>query len=127
MAYMSQERKKIIHEALKPILQKYNVKGTLSVRNNMTIVLSIREGSVDFVGDLVEEMRDTSGYIDVNPYHYKNHFRGKSLKFLTEAFEVLNSGNWDKSDISTDYFNVGWYVDVRIGKFRAPYKFTLPV
>jgi len=34
---------------------------------------------------------------------------------------VMNTGNWDKSDIQTDYFNVGWYVDVNIGKWNKPY------
>jgi hypothetical protein len=33
----------------------------------------------------------------------------------------MNDGNWDKSDIQSDYFNVGWYVDVNIGKWNKPY------
>jgi hypothetical protein len=33
----------------------------------------------------------------------------------------MNAGNWDKSDIQTDYFNVGWYIDVNIGKWNKPY------
>jgi hypothetical protein len=34
----------------------------------------------------------------------------------------MNTGNWDESDIQTDYFNVGWYVDVKIGSWQKPYK-----
>ena len=59
--------------------------------------------------------------LDVNPYHYKDHFSGRALKFLQEVMPIMNDGNWDKSDIQTDYFNVGWYVDVNIGRWNKPY------
>ena len=39
MAYMNQERKAKINQALKPILAKYKVKGSLSVRNHSSICL----------------------------------------------------------------------------------------
>jgi hypothetical protein len=131
MAYINQDTKKVIAAALKPILAKYGLKGSLSIRNHMTLVLTIREGSIDFfsdvIGDSSPRMADEyrkAGYIDVNPYHYERQFMGTSLDFLNEAFAVLNKGNWDKSDIMTDYFNVGWYVDLYIGKWNKPYKLT---
>lgn len=46
---------------------------------------------------------------------------GQALEFLKKAFAVLNNGNHDNSDISTDYFDVGWYVNVRIGEWNKPY------
>jgi hypothetical protein len=60
----------------------------------------------------------------VNPYHYGSHFTGKALQFLKEVLTAMNKGNWDKSDIQSDYFNVGWYVDVNIGKWNKPYVVT---
>jgi hypothetical protein len=33
----------------------------------------------------------------------------------------MNMGNHDNSDIMTDYFDVGWYVDVNIGLWNKPY------
>jgi hypothetical protein len=33
----------------------------------------------------------------------------------------MNAGNWDKSDIQTDYFDVGWYIDVNVGRWDKPY------
>jgi len=121
MAFMSQDRKKQIETTLKPILKQYGVKGTLRVRNHSTLVLTIREGTIDFMGDY--EIKDyRSSYIDVNPYHFRNHFSGRSLEFLTKAIDVMNGGNWDKSDVMTDYFNVGWYVDVNIGEWNKPYR-----
>ena len=33
----------------------------------------------------------------------------------------MNDGNHDRSDPQSDYFDVGWYVDVNIGKWNKPY------
>jgi hypothetical protein len=127
MAYINQETKKVKADALKPILKKYGVKATLAVRNNTTIVLTVREGPIEFNTYLRPEMRSilTRSYIDVNPYHYARQFEGVALDFLTEVFSVLNEGNWDKSNPASDYFNVGWYSDVTIGKWNKPYKVTV--
>ena len=134
MAYMNQERKKRIAAGLKPILAKYGVKGTLSVRNHSTIVLTIRKGDLnpftDFIPtdngtpQLLKHMRD---YLDVNPYHYERHYDGHTLEFLKEAYAVLNNGNHDRSDIMSDYFDVGWYVTVTFGKWDKPYECTSAV
>ena len=84
MAYMNQERKQKITQALKPILAKYKVKGSLSVRNHMTIVLTLKSGAIDFIGnsnrvcgnDFYQVQRGfkptTTGYDQVNPYHFQN-------------------------------------------------------
>ena len=41
--------------------------------------------------------------------------------FLSEVIPAMNNGNHDNSDIQTDYFDVGWYIDVNIGKWNKPY------
>ena len=81
MAYMNQEKKKIIAEKLKPILKKYGVKGTLSVQNHMSITLKIKEGKVDFLSDYNDMQSWEKGHIQVNPYWYHKHFTGKSVEF----------------------------------------------
>lgn len=117
MAYVSQELKAKIAPKVKAILKKYKVKGTLAVRNHSTLVLNIKEGAIDFAKDYGRD----ENYIQVNPYWYKDHFDGKSKAFLSEVIPAMNDGNWDKSDAQTDYFNVGWYIDVNIGKWNKPY------
>ena len=137
MAYMSQERKAKLAPAIKAVLNKYGVKGSLSVRNHMSLVLTIKSGSIDFVENFIET--DASGpsgrkmsaeqvsYIrknqslDVNVYWYKEHFSGRARDFLMEIIPLMNNGNHDNSDIMTDYFDVGWYVDVNIGRWNKPY------
>lgn len=137
MAYMNQERKATIASKVKPILAKYGMKGTLSVRNHSTIVLKLTSGPIDFIGDLQPQRQ--FGYVNyelnkdemrkryelsINPYWYTEHYTGESLQFLSEIFSVLNEGNHDRSDITTDYFDVGWYVDVNVGTWQKPYVLT---
>ncbi len=133
MAYVSQSLKASLAPAIKAICKKYGVKGTLAVRNHSTLCLNIKSGSIDFIGNSNEVCGNDhyqvsrgftpnkSGYDNVNPYHYKNHYSGKALKFLNEVMPLMNKGNHDNSDLMTDYFDVGWYVDVNIGKWDKPY------
>jgi len=133
MAYVSQELKKKLAPKIKAICKKYNVKASLAVRNHSTLVLNIKEGSIDFFESFnrlgsqesrpsYNQFRPATQSIDVNPYHYKNHFDGKALKFLEEVIPAMNAGNYDRSDIQTDYFDVGWYIDVNIGRWDKSYQ-----
>jgi hypothetical protein len=134
MAYMNQERKAKITKMLKPILAKYKVKGSLSVRNHSTIVLTLKSGAIDFIGnsnkvcgnDHYQMARGfkptTTGYDQVNPYWFQDHYDGKAKAFLTEAFKALKSADWyDESNAMIDYFNIAYYVDINIGKWNSPY------
>ena len=133
MAYMSQEKKVKIAPKIKAILAKYKVKGSLAVRNHMTLCLNLKSGSIDFIansntvcGNSHYQVASgfkpsTSGYDQVNPYHFQDPYDGKALAFMQEVFHAMNDGNHDRSDIQSDYFDVGWYVDVNIGKWNKPY------
>jgi hypothetical protein len=134
MAYMNQERKAKITKMLKPILAKHKVKGSLSVRNHSTIVLTLKSGAIDFIGnsnrvcgnDFYQVQRGfkptTNGYDQVNPYWFQDHYDGDAKAFLTEAFNALKSADWyDESNAMIDYFNTAYYVDVNIGKWDKPY------
>jgi hypothetical protein len=57
----------------------------------------------------------------VNPYHFKDQFAGRALAFITEVHTAMMQGNHDRSDAQSDYFDVGWYVDLNIGKWNRPY------
>jgi hypothetical protein len=129
MAYMSQENKAEKAPVIKSILKKYGLKGSLSVRHHSTLVLSISEGPINFYENMIEtakeqgaEIKYISEEIQVNPYWYKKDFTGVALEAMSELVEAMNGNNWDESDIQTDYFNVGWYIDINIGKYNKPYK-----
>ena len=122
MAYMNQEMKSTISKNLKPVLKKFGVKGTLSVSNHSTIVLTLKSGKIDFFADYGDREDARKFGIDVNPYWFHEHFTGKSKQFLTEAFRALKSANWyDDSDIQTDYFNTAYYFRINVGKWNKPY------
>lgn len=124
---MSQEKKATIAPVIKAICKKYGVKASLAVRNHMTLVLNVKQGPIDFIenfnrvtgGDLHGNPRLDN--LDINPYWFHDHFDGKAKSFLTEVFAAMNVGNHDRSDAMIDYFDVGWYVDVNIGKWNKPY------
>ena len=125
MAYMNQEKKKIIASKLKPVLKKYGVKGTLSVRNHSSIVLNVKSGPVDFIKDYGDAEDARKFGIQVNPYWFEEHFTGKSKKFLQEAFKALKSaGYYDRSDAQIDYFDTAYYYDINIGRWNKPYELT---
>ena len=137
MAYMNQERKAQINKALKPVLAKYGVKGTLSVRNHSTICLTLKSGKIDFIANsnrvcgsshyqVSHGFRpNTSGYSDVNPYWYQDHYDGKAKAFLDEAFKALKVAGWyDNTDAQIDYFDTAYYCDINVGKWNKPYIVT---
>ncbi len=121
MAYMSQERKAQLAPKIKEICKKHGIKASLAVSNHMSLVLNIKSGKIDFISDFGD---NTARYIQVNPFHYSSQFAGPSRLFLEEVIPAMNNGNHDNSDIQTDYFDVGWYVDVNIGQWNKPYELT---
>lgn len=134
MAYMNQEKKARLAPAIKAICKKYGVKASIAVRHHSTLVLNIKSSPIDFIGNFnartEERWREPWSFtpathsIDVNPYWYKDHFTGTALDFLKEVIPAMNDGNHDRSDIQSDYFDVGWYIDVNIGHWNKPYEFV---
>jgi hypothetical protein len=138
MAYMNQERKAKVAAKVKPILAKYGMKGSLSVRNHSTIVLKLTSGSIDFIGDLIEQRQ--FGYvshkidkdemrkryeISINPYWFQEHYSGESLAFLSEIIPAMKAADWyDNSDAQIDYFDTAYYYDVNVGSWTKPYTLT---
>lgn len=115
MAYMNQERKRELAPAIKKVLKEYGVKASLSVNNYSTLVCNIKSSKIDFLE------RTDRDHMQVNNYYIDSHFKGKAREFLTKLNNAMNAGNHDKSDLMTDYFDVGWYVDINIGKWNKPY------
>lgn len=137
MAYMNQERKQKIAQALKPVLAKFGVKGTLRVRNHTAITLTLKSGPIDFIANsnrvcgnnhyqVSRGFRpNTNNYDQVNPYWFQDHYDGVAKEFLTEAFKALKAADYyDNSDAMTDYFDTAYYYDLNIGRWDKPYVVT---
>ena len=118
MAYVSQDDKKALAPAIKAVLKKYNMKGSIAVRHHSTLVVNIRSGAIDFGQDA----RD--GYLQVNPYWIDQHYAGVARDFLNELLDAMKGPNFfDESDIQTDYFHRSHYTDINVGTWNKPYTY----
>jgi hypothetical protein len=134
MSYISQNEKKVVASRINPILKKYGLKGTLSIRHNMKLVLKISSGPIDFIknhNDHVDFIKNNynqdgykvSGSVDVNIYWYTDHFTGVALEALKEIIPAMYTDDWfDNSDASIDYFSTAYYIGVHIGTWDRPYR-----
>ena len=129
MAYMNQERKQAKAPAIAAICKKYGIKARLAVDNHSTLVLNISSGPIDFIKNANEVRANRPGtpyvardYIQVNTYYIDEYFTGDARSFLKEVLAVMNAGNHDNSDSQSDYFDIGWYVNVNVGRWNKPYQ-----
>lgn len=116
MAYMNQEKKAKLAPGIKAVLKKYNMKGTISVDGHSELVVTIKSGPL---------FKDEHGdYNQVNHYHIDRHYEGKERDFLNELNQAMNVGNHDNSNSQIDYFDVGWYVSINLGRWNKKYVCT---
>jgi len=137
MAYVSKEQKAKVVGLLKAAFpgtaKERGFKYSVAVHNSSTLVLTISEGSIDFIGnylenakkndyryDSVETMPVTN--IQANVYSLDKWFSGQTLDILAKIKDILNTDNYDNSDIMTDYFDRGHYISIDIGKWDKPYR-----
>jgi len=146
MAYMNQQKKKELAPQIKAVLKKYGMKGTIGVRNYSTLVVTISSGALDVIGNHVEMMKKNMwktpehcrqtdeqmakiDYVDVNHFWIHESYSRDVKNFLMELKAAMNGAgasieNFDNSDPMTDYFHVGWYIDINVGKWDKPYVYT---
>ena len=133
MAWMNQETKAELAPAIKAVLKKYKVKATIAVKNHSTLVVNLKSGVLDIIGNYneVADTRYTSygapvrlaeGELSVNEHWYHEHFSGKVVEFFKELIAAMKGDKWfDKSDSQTDYFHTAYYLDVNVGAWNKPY------
>ena len=137
MAHMTQEEKKEIAAKLKEFMPK-GWKHTLSVRNNTGIVFKLSQAPADLLAEADKNQSkvirqddtdlnhlQTRGYFE--PYHARlSEYFDESLALFERIVEVLNLNNYDRSDVQSDYFNIGHYVYIKIGTYDKPFKYVEP-
>jgi hypothetical protein len=134
MAYVSKETKAKIAPVVKAVLAKYKIKGTLSVKNHSCLTLKIRSGNLDFISTFNRvaaarqsdrAFRPATTHIDVNPYHFGDHFDGSALNFLNEVYTALKGPEYrNDDDIQSDYFSRSHYISMMIGEDDSPYNIS---
>lgn len=140
MAYMNQEKKKELAPQIKAVLKKYGMKGTIGVRDYSSLVVNLREGKLDLIGQANienreyaertgQQFREVGDNYQANPYHAHKSSNPVIAQFFKELIAAMNGqgsaiANYDNSDIMTDYFDVGWYIDINVGQWDKPYILT---
>jgi len=105
MAYISQDEKKQLAPAIKKVLAKYGVKGTIGINNYSSLVVRLKSGHFDF-----------SDSYSINPYHPHFYAAVGAQKFVEELVAAMKGTKWyDNSDAMTDYFNTAYYINIELG------------
>lgn len=121
MAFMCADKKRDIAPYVRNILKKFKMKGTLGVNNHSTLVLNIKSGKLDLLGNYEKMTNREVSYIQVNQYRINLDFDGECREFLESIVSAMNVGNHDNSRPEEDYFDVGWYISINVGKWNEPY------
>jgi hypothetical protein len=141
MAYVSKEMKLNLAPAIKAVLKKFNLKGTISVRNHTSLVVKIKSGPIDFVENLIETDLDhmhndvmsadhieylrKRGYVDVNTYYINDRYTGDARQALLELKEAMEGPEFFcHDDIQSDYFYRSHYINILVGAWNKPYVVT---
>ena len=121
MAYVSQADKAELAPAIKAVLKKYNMQGSISVRHHSSLVVTVKSGNIDFS----DYMREGDDYIQVNEYWIHEHYTGVARDFLTELLAAMKGPKYFCEDDSmTDYFHRSHYTNINIGaSWNKPYVF----
>jgi hypothetical protein len=137
MAYMNQERKAQLAPAIKAVLKRYGVKGTIGVHHHSSLVVNITAGALDFIGEANRFNRayaertgqrfyEVKGSYQANPYRSDDDYANTRIgEFFRELTAAMRGDLWyDRSDIMTDYFDTAYYLEINIGKWNKPYVYT---
>lgn len=123
MAYMNQELKKQFVKSLSMVVPK-DWKYTLRVRNSSTLVFILRQAPVDILQDLKNHnflLGENAMHVMLSRSSAIHYLSPGNAKVFDLIFDALNQGNHDNSDAMTDYFDVGWYVNVTVGEWDNPF------
>lgn len=123
MAYISNERVKLVREQIKPILKKYGISATVKRLHYSSVMLSVKSGgklvnefkTYEFERAFTEPLINTIPLEDQQQYYYYVERRNQIDAILDELYAGLKLPDWfDKSDIMTDYFHVDYYTRIKI-------------
>lgn len=121
MAYINQDEKKVIAANLKNVIPA-SWKYSLSIENHSKIVCTIKSAPIDLIAACKNKHSSVKDHLDVNTYYLDNAFDGDVLSIMQNIKKELNLNNYDNSDSQTDYFDVGHYIAIQIGKWNVPFQ-----
>lgn len=131
MAYIDQATKKALSPAVKAVLDKYKLKGSLSINNHSSLVLTIKSGVLDFFGNYNAQMSERNARpsecvrqdnMEINTCWINDYYTDKVQECLLDLTAAMKTKDWhNKTDITTDYFDISYYVNIYVGRWDKPY------
>ena len=116
MAYISTEEVKVIREELKKNFpSRLGWKLSIVRRDYLSLSISIIQAPFELRND------QNNAYEQVNQYWIESRENKQSVPVLKKIFEIANKNNYDRSDVQSDYFDVGYYLNISIGHFGKPF------
>lgn len=118
MAYVSKELAARVRKELKETFGK-DYKFSVINEHHSCLNISLMSSHLEFN---FKEERDN--YSQLNHFYLQDSnvlVNQEQKDFFKKVNAIANDGNFDKSDSMTDYFHVGWYVHLSIGKWDKPY------
>lgn len=123
MAYIRKEKSAEIRKALKAAFPGW--KFSVKIQHHSSLHVTILEAPLDLLACQIpsEYTTDTDrrNYTQVNHYYIKDHWNNPARDYLMQINSICNEGNHDRSDIMSDYFDVGWYFYLAIGNWEKPF------
>ena len=116
MAYISTEEVKVIREELKKNFpSRLGWKLSIVRRDYLSLSISIIKAPFELRND------QNNAYEQVNQYWIESRENKQSVPPLKKIFEIANKNNYNRSDVQSDYFDVGYYLNISIGHFGKPF------
>lgn len=134
MAYVSTQKTAEIRAKLKEVFPEIkflvnrgtNYNGALNVHImrspykflNVERYIARFNGNPPVPAEQLTNILNGEGYtLDINPYHlHSTDTLYENVGIIEKILDICNDGNWDRSDVRSDYFDVGWYINLTVGK-----------
>ena len=114
MAYINQLEKNEIASELKKVIPS-TWKWSLAIKHHSTLVLTIAAAPFCDLGEHDEK------HVQVNCFYPESYFNKSALPTIKDVLAAMNKKNHNNSDSQSDYFDVGYYVGINIGKWNKPF------
>ncbi|RKW19470.1 MAG: hypothetical protein D8H94_00860 [Cardiobacterium sp.] len=150
MAYMNQQKKRCIADALQTVVPTDWQYALFVDDCKLSIIMEIQAAPVDFMALKAAQLRvelqrgqfsnllmradDARRCIEaleqgevsclhLNTCHIEDEFPGEITALMVKIVAALNTGNYDSSCVMADHFDVGHYVELRIGYYTRPFRY----
>jgi len=114
MAYITTEQVKNFRKEIKKAFpSQLGWKFSITKRNYSSIVVSIMEAPIELRSNSGLEKGDRLG----NACFHNSYVNDFGKEVCSKISDIINVGNYDRSDSMTDYYDVGWYTTIHLGQW----------